>query len=927
MEFRVLGPVEVRAGAQLLPLGGLKQRALLALLIFGNGNPISGDRLADELWMGSPPAAAAVTLRAYVSRLRAQLGATRLRRAPGGYQLLIDGDDLDARLFERLAAEGHEALARGRPGQAAGVLRQALALWRGPVAADVAGEIALEGRTVRYEELRQQALDDRIEADAQLGRHSELVGELESLVLDHPTRETLWAHLMVCLARVGRVGDAADAYERARTVLAAELGVAPGARLSDLHRALLGSGIAPAPPVPPAHNLPAELTTFIGREQEVAEVEELLFRRRCVTLSGPGGVGKTRVGLEVARHQSGQFRDGVRLIELASIAQPDLLAPAIAEALGATGNLPGAAQDALLLLLGRSEVLLVIDNCEQVAAACAELLTELLIRCEGVRVLATSRERLGIPGEAVVRLSPFADPFDHPRELLAEAPAVRLFRDREPFRRPPEEGDTEAIAAICRGLDGLPLAIELAAARTATLSLAEIAAQLDDCIRLLQQRRPILPERHQTLRAAMDWSYELLPDPVKALFRGLGAFAGGFTLDGAAVVCCGGDRQLCHDHLETLTEASLVTAMEGRRVPRFGLLETIRQYGAFQLDRSGEAAATRRRHAEYFLTLAESANLSAEAEGPQDHAAVATEQDNMRSAIDWAAAAGEVNLAMRLAVALENFWVTRSAFEGAARLAHLLSLGDAVSPLLRARSLRAQGGTVHMTGDAGAARAAYEESLALFRSLGEVRAVGILLHRLGMLAVEDRDPEGARPMLMESLGIFRRVASRRGEAQVIGSLGSMERARGNIQRARVLFARSAAMAEEIGRPWWQATMANSLAEMSLERGALSDAEHHARIALQLGRRLGDRRIILLSLAVLAGTAAESGDAVRARGLWAIVEAEEQRGPVGVWERERQRHLSQLASVLENPTNAAARERAQGMTVEDDLGGLELSTPT
>lgn len=897
MEFRLLGPVEVLDRARALPLGGRKQRALLALLLLHSGDVVSRDRLIDELWQGRPPPSAETTLRSYLSRLRRELGSERLRRQPPGYLLALDPGELDARRFERLAGEGREALAAGRAGEAAELLRQALELWRGPVAADVASELPPQAEAGRLEALRLEALEDRIDADLELGRQGDLVGELESLLSEHRLRERLWAQLMLSLYRCERQADALAVYTRARAVLTGELGLEPSGRLQDLQQAILRHEIpAAAAAVAPPKNLPAELTSFLGREAELAELELLVRQRRLVTLTGVGGVGKSRLALEAARRAVRRFRDGVWLVELAPISDPALLPQVVSEAVGVPGNRAGPALELLRKRLGRAEALLLLDNCEHLLEASADLAEELIRTCEGVRVLATSRERLGIVGEAVYQVPPLPlPPEDADANELADCAAVRLFIERGPGTRTqiPVAADVAIVARICRELDGLPLAIELAAAHTTLRTPAEIADHLDDRFRFLQYWRRHTPARHQTLRATMDWSYDLLPSDGQQLLRRLSVFAGGFTLESAAAVCRDGDQLRALEVMGALVDASLVSVAQREGASRYRLLETVRQYASLQLAQAKEVDNLRRRHAEHFLALAESANLSAEAEGPQHHDLVIPEQDNARAAIEWATAAGEIELALRLTVALENFWVTRNPFEGMRWFERLLEGDRDLPPLLRARALRAFGSSSQIAGDNEGAQKAYEESLATFRRLDETRSIGILLHRLGMSALEVGDTSRARTLLEESLTLARHVGSRRGETQALGTLGSVEQAQGNTERATALFERSATMAAELGRTWWQATMLSNLAELALDARRPNEAEQRAKATLRLAWLIGDRRTTVYALANLGQAATMNGDARRAGRLWGAIEAEHERAPIGGWERDQTSHAKRI----------------------------------
>ena len=569
-EVRLLGPVQaVRAGRE-VPLGGPRQRAVLALLVLEAGRVVPAGRLIEELWRGNPPPGAAVTLRSYVSRLRSALAPEMpVVARGGGYAISTGPDQLDASRFERLVAVGHDALALGRAVAAGARFREALGLWRGPALADVLEVEPLALEAARLEELRLAATEARMEADLAAGLHAEVTGELERLVAGHPLRERLWRLLMLALYRGGRQAEALDAYRRARAMLVQELGLEPGEELRELEQAVLLQEIPPPAPEQPRHNLPARLTSFVGREQELAGVGKLLGEARLVTLTGPGGAGKTRLAVEFAATAVGRFGDGVWLADLAGIGDPGLVGVQVMEALGVRQAGGAPVIEALRYRLRSADLLLVLDNCEHLLDACAELTLELLAGAPGLRVLATSREPLGVPGEALCPVPPLpVPPGDAGPVDVAAAPAVRLFADRASSARAGAEvlaSSVAVIGRICRELDGLPLAIELAAARASVLSVPEIEAHLADKFAFLAYRRPAADPRHQGLRAAIDWSYHLLPAAEQRTLAQLSVFAGGFTLAQAAQVCCGGDRAQALDTVDRLASKSLVVA--GRPVP------------------------------------------------------------------------------------------------------------------------------------------------------------------------------------------------------------------------------------------------------------------------------------------------------------------------------------------------------------------------
>ena len=761
IDFHLLGPVEaVAEGDRLLRLGGRRQRALLALLLLERGRALSAARLAEELWYGEPPPGAAKTLRSYVSRLRSVLGRDSVGAFPPGYALVVNPDQLDVHRFEELVQQGQRALVRGAPGLASDRLHAALALWRGPALADVAegGTLALEAR--RLDELRLVCIEDRIEADLALGHHAELVPELERLVGEEPLRERLWRELMLALYRSERQSDALAAYSRARKLLDEELGLEPSEELRALERDVLRHDIAAVPPAEERHNLPAQTASFVGREDELAELETLLRDQRLVTLTGVGGAGKTRLALAVAARQTGAWPGGVWLVDLTPLSDSTFVVSTVATTL-AVGELDIPARESLLTHIGGSELLLVLDNCEHLVTACSELAEALLSGCPNLRLLATSRMPLGTVGEHEYRVDPLPTPGEAASVAEIEhAPSVQLFleRGRAVRRDLVATGDGLAtVAKICRELDGLPLAIELAAARASVLSLSEIAERLSDRFRFLRAWRRVADPRHQTLQATMDWSYGLLSDDERELLRGLSVFASGSTLEAVAFVCSDGDQERALELVSRLVEASVVVAEDSSGVTRYRLLETIRQYAAEQLaaadtDERGSGDRLRRRHAEFFALLAE------RAEPRLDSADVlvqlAADEGNFRSALAFSADGREPELMLRIAGSLCLFWDPREQLEEARDwLEAAIQHGAGSRARFRARALRGLAGTHDSLGDPAAARKRLDEALDLYRELEDDDGVGRCLNNLGNILFSDGDLDGATALYRQAMAL------------------------------------------------------------------------------------------------------------------------------------------------------------------------------
>ncbi|WP_251095106.1 BTAD domain-containing putative transcriptional regulator [Streptomyces sp. Caat 7-52] len=706
MRFGILGPVEIHIdeGAPLDP-GGPRPRALLTLLLLDAGRAVSVERLLDGLYGAEPPAGATGALQSQISRLRRRLAPhAGIDAVPAGYALAVDPDTVDVHRFARLAAEGRTALGAGDHLGAVALLRDALALWRGPALPDLPDAHAERSR---LDELRLTAVRDRIEAELGSGGGPELVPELRALLDGHPLDERLYGQLMRALHAAGRPAEALAVFAEARRTLADELGADPSPELSALHLQLLRDGSeAPARP-----RLPAQLTRFVGREAELARIDEALAGSRLVTLTGPGGVGKTRLALEAARARTGTdaapsgtgtppptaaaatptgtgtpplgtttptaaatTRTGtlppgitdpaaaavapagaagpaaasrarsepsravpeVCLVELAPLADGARIPYAVLAALGVRDGFRSPATDALerlLAALADREVLLVLDNCEHLVEDAARTAALLLGACPGVRVLATSRESLGITGEVLVPVPP-----------LSEEPAVRLLLDRARAVRPGFDGHAR-VPEICRALDGLPLAIELAAARLRTLSVAELADRLHDRFRVLTRGDRAKAPRHRTLRAVVEWSWELLDETERDLASRLTVFAGGATLDAVAAVC---GVPYPEDPLASLVEKSFLEVSDGR----YRMLETIRAFAAESLDGPRELRAA---HAAYFRGLAEQAEprLRGTDQLPWLDR-LAAEQDNLDAALRYLTETAPRD-ALRLTAALTWF--------------------------------------------------------------------------------------------------------------------------------------------------------------------------------------------------------------------------------------------------------------------------------
>ena len=879
----------VRDGAA-IEVGGTRVATLLALLALRAGSPVDANVLIEELWLGEPPDGAAITLRSYVTRLRKALGETApIDHGPAGYTLVLDRERVDVARFEALVRQGRGLVERGRSRRAASVLREAAALWRGEAFAGLAEDGALRAEASRLDELRLHAMEIQFEADLELGRDAELIDGLERAVAEHPFRERLWRHLMLALYRAGRQADALAAYHRARAALDEQLGIEPGEELRALEAAILRQDV----PSPSAHReesaseLPANLTTFVGRLRELDEVGQLLQRSRLVTLVGVGGVGKTRLALEVARLASAAA-DKVAFVDLTPIADAALVPRHVAAALGVADQPGGRPERALVDRIRSVDLLLVLDNCEHVREAAGELAQSMLTSAPDLRVLATSREVLDVPGEAVYPVPPLGLPMTvDDIELVRQSEAVRLLVDRARLTHHELRVDDEAYATaarICSELDGLPLAIELAAARARVLSLDEIAERLRDRFQFLVSWRRLTPARHQTLREAMDWSYELLAPDEQRLLARLSVFPAGATLASIAEVCLEGEDAEAQRLVGRLVDASLLVPNDGDHGTRYRLLETVRQYAAARLPVT-ELAGLQRRHAERALALAESTNMGLEAPRHASAYDVAREElPSIRAAIDWAGSA-DATLATAIACALERFWAIAHAREGIARFTALLE-ADGLADLPRARALRCRGGCRYSTGDFDGGVADYEQAIAIHRRLGQNAYVAHLLMRLAIEASRVEDGRRARELLDEAAAIGGDNRFAPDHYVGLGLASDLAFDDGRDEEAFEMLERAASLAAAAGDIMWQCNSLGRLAEQALDKGRIEVSGPAAREALKLARDMDDRQGTIWGLAMLARYASETGRHRHAGRIWGGLEAEVERGGrVGQWELE------------------------------------------
>jgi predicted ATPase/DNA-binding SARP family transcriptional activator/tetratricopeptide (TPR) repeat protein len=694
MQVRLLGPIEiVSSTGERIPVPGTKMRGLVAILALDAGSVIAPQRLIDALW-GDQPVQGANTVQVAVSKLRRLLAdggePDRIVTRPSGYQLDVGRDAVDALRFEALLDQAPGA----DPAVVAPVLREALDLWRGAALAD-APDTALTGALqARLDELRKVAVEDLVDAELALGQHRRLAPELESLVTAEPLRERRWGQLMRALYGSGQQADALRAFQRARETLVDQMGVEPGPDLRRLEAAVLAQdeslfrpAAVPAAPVAPVGdgfrrrgNVRHPVGRCLGREDDLDRLRGLVERQRLVTLVGPGGVGKTRLALELSVSIMADTPDGVWWVELTAAADDGDGLAALRRALQLEPGGDADREEAVALVarvLGDGAAVLVLDNCEHLLGSIDLLVEDLLGRCGQLRIVATSREGLGVRGELLFSVTPLALPA-----------AVTLFEARLEGLDPDPDGDPEVIAQICERLDRLPLALELAAGRARHMRLSEILERLTDHFDVLRDGARTPQRNQRDLRAVADWSYELLEDQERIVFERLSVFADGSTLDAARDVCSGhGVAADDVEHLlDRLIDKSLIHADRSGAMTRFKMLQTLADYAGDRLVASGDRERVRRAHADWVRGLAASVRFGTRTTGE----AVATVQDEdvaVRDAVAWSLAADPA-LALAICTDLSPFWFgTMRVTAGWELLSSALAAAGHDDPRLRASAL------------------------------------------------------------------------------------------------------------------------------------------------------------------------------------------------------------------------------------------------
>jgi predicted ATPase/DNA-binding SARP family transcriptional activator len=859
-----LGSLEVVDGDRVLVLGAPRQRALLAVLLVHCGEPVASERLVDELWGERAPASAMKIVQGYVSNLRKVLGDGLLVTQGRGYVLAISPGQLDVDRFESLVAAGRDALADGDARTAAARLREALQVWRGPALADFTYESFAQAPIARWEEERLVALEERIDADLTLGEHGRVVGELEALMVEHSTRERLVGQVMVALYRCGRHTDALEVYQRARARLAEELGLEPGPALRGLQIQILEHDQALAasnPSVGPDRSArseddrvaqtqrglvagpqprrpPACATATVGRERDIGEIVKLLSHSdvHLVTLTGPGGVGKTRVALEVAHALGPRFGDGACWVELAGVARAEDVSSTVAAALDLTLVQGESVDDALERHLADQHLLLVLDNFEHVLNA-ASVIDRLLAACEGLKLLVTSREPLSLGGEHRVVIAPLKIPAKPEQATLQEletTPATAMFlaaARRHDSRFAPSTEVAPLIAGVCAQVDGLPLGLELAAGTTRLLSVQELALDLAGALRTLGAGSRGAPARHQTLEATIRWSYGLLDEPQQTAFVRFAVFAGGASLDAAHVITGATPAML-----QALVAKSLLDRLQTDGTTRLMMLETIRQYALGRLDKDPERDVIWRRHCEYYLRLAEQnvPRLSTDEEQPA-MAVLAAEIDNLREALRWAIQTAP-QAALRLAGQLGEYWSVRSDPEGLQWLdGALRAAGERARRTDRARALLYLADQLALRSEGDATIARLREALELYREADDHAGMSETKRQLALALGEFADDlTGEREYAREACRHARLAGDERLFGMALGRLAAVQ----GEQRRRLL-EQAAELLIPSGNFRQVASVYSSAAYVALGEDCVDEATRLLDTALEAVSRIDD----------------------------------------------------------------------------------------
>jgi predicted ATPase/DNA-binding SARP family transcriptional activator len=865
LSIRALGPLEVAADGAPIAVGGAKQRLVLACLVLRTNTVVPLDALVEALWRETPPARPASVLQVYVANLRRLLEPDRVRgetsqrllSRAGGYLLALRTEEVDLLQFRQHVRAGQAAAEGGDLVGAAEALRHAITLFRGPIFPDLADVEAWRAEITELEERGIGAHEELIEVELALGRHQSLVGEVQALVTQHPFRERLWASLVTCLYRSDRQADALAACRDARRLFAAELGIDPGPRLRQLERSVLRQDSSLAAPATDGrrrirqrlNNLPADVSSLVGRDAELDELCSLFVGRgtRLVTVTGPGGIGKTRLALAVAGRIGAEMPDGVCWVDLAPLTEVEQVPAAVANVLGLGDRAGRDPLDASTNFLRPRRLLLVFDNFEHLEGAWPVVLG-LLTAAADLRVLVTSRRALEVRGEYEYELTPLEVPPlapAPPLHLLQEVPAVKLFLARgRAVRRQVGLTDENAqdVTRLCRRLDGLPLAIELAAAQLRHRTERALLDDLEVSLNSLPAAFRDLPARQQTLSATIAWSYELLGDSERQLFEQLGVFAADPAIAAVRSICETGARSgaSAGKHLTTVAAHSLLRRYtDSAGTDRLSMLQSIREFARDRLTARGDAATVRLGHAHYYLSLAES--LGPQLWGPDQVGAfqrLRAEEQDLRGALLWAASPeGSIELALALVGQLWHYWeLTENVAEQCSIAQSLLADSPQVSPALVAPALSGTATLCWMLGRNDEAIGFHRRALDAFRSASNSQGIAWTTMCLALLAMEGNDSATAQRLAQDALSAPE--ASPRTRVAALTVLGLSAFYASSHSRALDLYRQGLEIARPLGDRWLLGILLSNLADSTEQAGDYDAAELLLHEALAAALELG-----------------------------------------------------------------------------------------
>jgi predicted ATPase/DNA-binding SARP family transcriptional activator len=942
LEIRMLGEFSIKSGNKSIALTTRRAQSLFAYLVLNAGSSHRREKLAGQLWPDSREEAARDYLRHALWRIRKALTSVAAAH-------LLKADDLSVTFVATDESIVDVAtVSRGATSQIADELMQALAVYQGDLLPGFYDEwVVLEREHLKA--IYEREMGRLLGMLEQAGRWSDVIEWAERWIAFGQKPELAYRGLLLAHAAKGDMSQVAMSYERCVKTLA-EFGMEP----SELTRVLFEEIKAgkhtstPKLPAPPAKeassssNIPVPLTSFVGREGELKKISELLTASRLVTLTGPGGVGKTRLAIRAAGDASSKYRDGVCWVGLVALTDPGLVAQEVAQALRVREAPPEPLLGTLIGHLRSRQMLLVLDNCEHLIEACARLSEQLLEACPDLRILTTGIEGLGLFNEAVWQVPSLPLPESGaqiPLKDVRSTESVRLFEDRAANASPAfqvDENTAADVTQICRRLDGIPLAIELAAARMKVLSVQEIAARLDDRFSLLTSGSRTAIPRHQTLRATIDWSHELLAEPERILFRRLSVFAGGFTLTAAEAVC--GQSLPAGDILDLLSrlvgKSLVVVDAPGDGETRYRLLETIRQYALEKLVDAGEAPETRQRHLDFFLRLAEESESHVYGrESGIWFRRLYLELDNLRAAIEWATASGRAQFTLRILGSIVYFWFARGlpGSEWTDRVNQALRRPESRErTLARAKALNGIGFMYWADVDTTDRRAELEEALAIGTELGDPRTTATALRHLGLLENLQGRHREARRSYEKSLEIWQSLdaGGKLGWAHTLAYFGDLALMDGNAGEARSIFEKAAETLRDSGDLNFLAYSIRRLGHLELREGHHAKAAALCRRSLELNLEVDDPRGVCACLAAFVAIAMAQGESRKGALLAAAVDEQLVQWSIPLLFVDRlefEQNLARLRSELPAKTLQKAWAEGGRLTMEKAIGlALEIA---